>query len=273
MKNTRTIQHSVDELTARYGSAPQAALVLGSGMGPVFDRIQEVEGETSFSELGLPTTGVIGHSGRFCVGRLADLRIAALAGRIHGYEGYPADMQLRAVRVLARWGVSRIVLTSAVGSMHLEMPPGSLVRVTDHINLSGRNPLTGPNDLEIGPRFPDMSFAYDPVLGEDLEAASAASGVKLHHGVYATTSGPSYETPAEVRMLKLVGGDVVGMSLGPEVIGAVHAGLRVLAISIVSNYAAGLTEDALSHDEVTEVVGEAADRVALLLESLAHRWS
>jgi purine-nucleoside phosphorylase len=273
MKEAPTIEHAQAALRARFGAAPSVALILGSGMGPVFDRIERVEARASFADLGLPSTGVAGHSGRFSVGRLGSLRIAALAGRIHAYEGYPAEMQLRAVRALARWGVERIVLTSAVGSMHLEMPPGSLVRITDHINLSGRNPLRGPNDPEIGPRFPDMSFAYDPALGQDLEAAAADSSIELFNGVYATTSGPSYETPAEVRMLKLMGGDVVGMSLGPEVIGAVHAGLRVVAISIVSNYAAGLTKDALSHDEVTEVVGDAADRVALLLESLARRWS
>jgi inosine/guanosine/xanthosine phosphorylase family protein len=157
--------------------------------------------------------------------------------------------------------------------MHIEVPPGSLVHVTDHINLSGRNPLTGPNDGDVGPRFPDLSFAYDPELGAHLVEVAAAEEIELHQGVYATTSGPSYETPAEVRMLKLLGGDVVGMSLGPEVIGAVHAGLRVVAIAIVSNYAAGLTSSALSHDEVTEVVGAAAGRVGRLIESLARRWA
>ena len=147
------------------------------------------------------------------------------------------------------------------------------MHVTDHINLSGRNPLTGKNAEAIGPRFPDMSFAYDPQLGDDLIQAASVAGIALRSGVYATTSGPSYETPAEVRMLQRLGGDVVGMSLGPEVIGAVHAGLRVVAVAIASNFAAGLAPAALRHDEVTEVVGEAADRVARLLESLASRWA
>lgn len=272
MKEPELIEVLAEGLRERLGPAPSTGLVLGSGMGPVFDRIGTVEAEHSFDDLGLPTTGVEGHSGRFCIGQMASLRMVALAGRIHAYEGYHPDVQLRALRVLARWGVERVVLTSAVGSLHQDMPPGSLLHVTDHINLSGRNPLTGPNHAAIGPRFPDMSFAYDPTLGEDLLSAASKVGVAIRSGIYATTSGPSYETPAEVRMLQTLGADVVGMSLGPEVIGATHAGLKVVAIAIVSNYAAGLAPAALRHDEVTEVVGEAADRVAQLLESLAGHW-
>ena len=273
MNESCPIRSAAHALEQRFGEAPHVAVVLGSGMGPVFDQVQSVEGESNFDALGLPTTGVVGHAGRILVGSLGGLRLAVLAGRIHGYEGHPAEAQLRCIRALARWGVRRVILTSAVGGMHIEVPPGSLVHVTDHINLSGRNPLTGPNDGDVGPRFPDLSFAYDPELGAHLVEVAAAEEIELHQGVYATTSGPSYETPAEVRMLKLLGGDVVGMSLGPEVIGAVHAGLRVVAIAIVSNYAAGLTSSALSHDEVTEVVGAAAGRVGRLIESLARRWA
>mgnify|MGYP006066154629 CR=1 FL=1 len=172
---------------------------------------------------------------------------------------------------MAAWGVERLILTSAVGGLRTSLPPGSLVRITDHINLSP-NPLIGMNIPEIGARFPDLTDAYTPDLGALFDEAAAACGVETHTGVYASVSGPSYETPAEVRMLGMLGGDVVGMSLGPEVTGACHAGLKVVAISVVSNLAAGLASETLTHEEVLEVVGEAVSALATVLEALIQRW-
>ena len=268
----RPYKDAARRLAARFGEAPRGAIVLGSGMGPVTGALDPVEGRAPYGEVGLPGTGVEGHAGEVLVGRLGGERVAMLAGRVHLYEGRPVEESLRAVRALRAWGVERVVLTSAVGCIDPALKPGMLVRITDHINLQGRNVLTGPNDPELGPRFPDLSHAYDPELGAHLDAAARALGMELPTAVYVATPGPSYETPAEIRMYGKLGAGVVGMSLAGECTGAVHAGLRVLAISTVSNYAAGLSREPLEHEDVTRVVGEAAHSMARLLTELLRRW-
>jgi purine-nucleoside phosphorylase len=241
-------------------------------MGPLVDTLSPLEGQAGFGDVGLVSTTVSGHAGRVTVGHLGPTRVVVLGGRVHMYEGRSLEEVARATRAMAAWGVERIVYTSAVGSLHLDMPPGTLVQVEDHINLSGRNPLVGPNDANLGPRFPDMTRAYDPQMAEDAHRVAAKNGIELRKGVYSLISGPSYETPAEIRALGILGADVVGMSLVPEVIAGVHAGIRVLAIAMVSNFAAGVTGEPLSHAEVTREVGKAAGSVHALLDALLNTF-
>lgn len=271
MSEIQLVKGAAESLRQRFGTAPKAAIILGSGGGPMLAQWPVVAEGVDYAELGLPPTSVAGHGGQVSVVSVSGQPVAVLSGRIHGYEGRGPAEQLRSVRAMAAWGVERIILTSAVGGLKVSLPPGSLVRITDHINLSP-NPLVGNNHPDIGPRFPDLTGAYDPDLGAIFDQAAVDCGVLTHTGVYASVSGPSYETPAEVRMLGMLGGDVVGMSLGPEVTGAAHAGLKVVAISIVSNLAAGLSADALNHEEVLEVVGEAVSALARVIESLVARW-
>ncbi len=271
MSELQLIQAAAAALRQHFGDAPDAAMVLGSGGAPMLERWPTLAAGVDYATLGLPRTTVAGHSGQLSIVGIAGQPVAVLSGRVHGYEGRGAGEQLRAVRALAAWGVRRIILTSAVGSLRVSLPPGSLVRISDHINLSP-NPLIGGNDEAIGPRFPDLTGAYDPALGAIFDRAAQECGVSSHVGVYASVSGPSYKTPAEVRMLGMLGGDVVGMSLGPEVTGAAHAGLKVVAISVVSNLAAGLATETLTHEEVLSVVGEAVSGLARAIEGLIQRW-
>ncbi|MFT5683639.1 MAG: purine-nucleoside phosphorylase [Myxococcota bacterium] len=271
MSEIQLIRAAVAKLQHHFGDAPAAAIVLGSGGAPMLDRWRSLADGVAYEALALPRTTVTGHSGQLGIVEITGQPVAVLSGRVHGYEGRGAAEQLRAVRALAAWGVKRVILTSAVGGLRLSLPPGSLVRISDHINLS-TNPLMGENIPDVGPRFPDLTGAYDPALGAIFDEAAAECGVTTHVGVYASVSGPSYETPAEVRMLGMLGGDVVGMSLGPEVTGAAHAGLKVVAISVVSNLAAGLATQTLTHTEVLEVVGEAVSSLARVIEALLKKW-
>ena len=271
MRFERPYRQAAEALQQALGVAPRGAILLGSGAGPLMERWPHRAAPVPYPSVGLPKTSVAGHLGALQIVEIHGEPVALLSGRMHSYEGHSDEVMLRTVRALARWGVERVVLTSAVGGLRTSLPPGSLVRITDHINLGG-NPLIGPNDPELGVRFPDLTHAYDPTLGAAAAAAAAVAGVTLHEGVYANVSGPSYETPAEVRMLAAMGGDVVGMSMARECIGAVHAGLSVLGISVVSNLAAGLSAERLDHEEVLAVVGEAVENLARLLEELVRRW-
>lgn len=263
----RDLDEIARQLTQKLGPAPGWALVLGSGLGSVAEQLGVGE-RVAYGDVGLPGTGVAGHAGAIGLSTSTRARIAVLAGRVHAYEGKPASDVVCTVRALARWGVERVIFTSAVGSLDPEIPPGSLVRITDHLNLMGWNPLVGANDADIGPRFPDLSAAYSPALGGRLDALAADLGVRLHRGVYAGMSGPSYETPAEIRMLQTLGGTVVGMSLVPEVIASVHAGLEVAAIAVVSNLGAGLGDEALDHGDVTATVSRVTEDVSRLVSAL-----
>lgn len=242
-------------------------MVLGSGLGVLLDRLEDVR-STTHAELGLPVPAVAGHKGVFALGRVHGAPVLLVSGRVHLYEGYAPSDVVAGVRALARWGVGRLVLTNAAGSCRPDWAPGSLVRMTDHIDMTHGNPLVGPNRDDLGPRFPDLTHAYDPALGAQADALALELGIPLQRGVYAAMRGPSYETPAEVRMLGRMGADVVGMSTVPEVIAAVHAGMRVLAFSVVSNYGSGLTDEPADHASVTRVVGQAAPPLAELVARL-----
>jgi len=243
---------------------PVIGLVLGSGMGALAGRF---EGAVSIAYEQIPefaAASVAGHAGQLVVGTLGGVPVAAMQGRVHAYEGWSAEEVTFGVRLLAATGVRALLLTNAAGAVNPGFAAGQLVRITDHLNLTGLNPLTGPNDDRIGPRFLDMTEPYDPRLGALLDASAARLGIPLGAGVYAGLAGPSYETPAEVRMLRTLGADLVGMSTVLEVIAARHAGLRVSAISLVTNLAAGLAGKPLSHADVLAAGESALDRIARL---------
>jgi purine-nucleoside phosphorylase len=232
---------------------PSVGLVLGSGLGG-FAQSLEKPAVIPYREIpDFPTSTAIGHKGELVLGTSGSVPLAVMAGRVHLYEGYRPDQVVFPVRVLARLGVKVLILTNAAGSVNVNYKPGELMVISDHINLMGVNPLIGPNEEQLGPRFFDMSDAYDPALREIAEKACWKAGVTVRHGVYVAVAGPSYETPAEIRAFRTLGADAVGMSTVPEVIAARHMGLRVLAISCITNLAAGVSKKKLDHLEVLEV--------------------
>ncbi|BDG09050.1 purine-nucleoside phosphorylase [Anaeromyxobacter paludicola] len=248
---------------------PAVGVVLGSGLGALADRLER-QVAIPYEEIpGMPVSRVAGHAGRLVVGELpgpaGPVPVAAMQGRVHAYEGWSPGEVVFGVRVLCGLGARALVLTNAAGAVDPALAPGDLVRITDHLNLSGHNPLVGPNDERIGPRFPDLSQAYDPALAAKLDACAARLGAGLKQGVYACLLGPSYETPAEIRMLRTLGADVVGMSTVPEVIAARHMGVPVCAVSLVSNLAAGLGARPLSHGEVQAIASRESARFVELL--------
>lgn len=265
---TGPVNDVAERLQATFGEAPPTAVVLGSGLGGLVRSLQDAR-RAPYSEVGLPASTVVGHASEIVRGRLGSAEIVALAGRVHLYEGREPAEVIRYVRALHRWGVKRLVVTNSVGGITPGMVPGTLVVVTDHVNFQGRNPLYGP---AFGTRFPDMSTAYDPGMRAVLHEAAAAVGVPVKEGVLAAMLGPSYETPAEIRMLGRLGVDIVGMSTVPEVIAAAELGLRCAVLSLVSNLAAGISQHALSHEEVTAAANEAGGRMVSLLSEAIVRF-
>ncbi len=239
-------------------AAPEVALVLGSGLAGAV-RLLDSPGVIPLADVPhAPTPSVSGHPGRLAFGRVGPVRVGVLQGRLHTYEGWTAAQTVFPVRLLITLGARVVVLTNASGGVRPGLASGAWMVVTDHLNLSGTNPLEGPNDPRLGPRFPDLSRAYDPRLRALLLHAADTAGVAVQQGVYAMMSGPSYETPAEIRMLQALGADAVGMSTVPEVIAAVHMGARVACLSCITNAAAGLG-GALSHAEVEATAHEAEE--------------
>ena len=263
------LSYALAWIRGRTDAPPQAGVVLGSGLGAFADRLAKpiVIPYEQIPEFPVPK--VVGHAGRLVVGEIpgADgpVTVAALQGRVHGYEGWTPQEVAFGARVLCLLGVRLLVVTNASGGIAPDLSPGDLVRIDDHLNLSGQNPLTGPNDERLGPRFPDMTHAYDPALGERLERTAARLGIPLRRGVYACLAGPSYETPAEIRMLRAMGADLVGMSTVPEVLAARHMGVPVVGVSLVANRAAGSSGQPLTHAEVAAVATREGGRLAMLL--------
>lgn len=265
---------AIDEGTAAIRAAvpgpfPKTALVLGSGLGGLAELMTGTT-DIPYGDIpGFPVPTVAGHQGRLRVGALAGHPLVCMQGRLHAYEGHPAQAIALPVRILRRMGVERLILTNAAGGLKPNLPAGTLMLIEDHINFTGQNPLVGPNDDAFGPRFPDMSHAYDPELRAKFDAAAARAGVALAHGVYVWALGPSFETPAEIRMFAALGADAVGMSTVPECIAAIHCGMRVAALSVITNLAAGLGTDALTHEETLREAAKAYGRVEkLMLEFL-----
>lgn len=250
---------------------PKVAVVLGSGLGAFADTLKE-PAVIPYSEIPeWPQSTAVGHAGKLVVGVSDGIPVAALSGRVHSYEGYTAQQVVFGVRTLGILGIESLVLTNAAGGINPNYRPGELVLISDHINLLGQNPLTGPNDETLGPRFPDMSEAYSKQYREAAQQAGREMGMELAEGVYAALAGPNYETPAEIRYLRAIGADLVGMSTVPETIAANHMGLKVLGISCVTNLAAGVTDRKLDHKEVLEVGERVKDSMIELLRRVLPR--
>lgn len=261
------IEHSARTLQQRLGPAPAIAVLLGSGWGPFAAQVEDAT-ELPYAELpAFPVLGVGGHQGLVRAGRVGATRVAVLAGRKHAYETGNADGMLGAIRSLAAWGVKLLLQTNAAGSMDAGMRPGALMLITDHINFVQRTPLIGePGDG----RFCDMSNAYDPLLNAQARAAAAAMGSTLHEGVYAWVLGPQFETPAEIRMLQAFGAQAVGMSTVPETIAARHAGMKVLGLSMMTNMAAGMEKEVLSHAHTLATANAASARAVATLAAVVQ---
>jgi purine-nucleoside phosphorylase len=259
------ILESSQYILSKISSKPKIGIILGSGLGIYVDQIKN---KTIIPYQDIPhfkRTTVEGHEGRLIIGEVEGVIVAALQGRHHPYEGHPMEEIVHPVRTLAALGIEMLFLTNASGGINLNYHPGDLVAIEDHINLSGRNPLVGPNMAELGPRFPDMSNAYDVELRDLLKKVAANHRVDLKSGVYCSVLGPTYETPAEIRFLRIIGADLVGMSTVPEVIAANHLGLKVAGVSCVTNYAAGIKPEKLSHADVKKVAEKAMVGFATIL--------
>jgi purine-nucleoside phosphorylase len=250
---------------------PKIAVILGSGLGALADRLVDPIRVPYGQIPHFPQPTVAGHHGNLVAGMLGAARVWILQGRFHAYEGHDLDAVTFPVRVLQRLGVTTLILTAATGSINPALRPGDLVCLTDHLNLIGANPLRGPNDDRLGVRFPDMTEVYSRALRAIAREEAERLELGLAPGVYACMNGPSYETPAEIRMLATLGADVVGMSTVPEAIVARHAGIAVLAFALVTNMAAGVLGVPITHEEVLDAGREAAPRLGLLIENVIAR--
>lgn len=262
-----SIDRAVERLRERIEWTPKVGVVLGSGLGAFANELTDAI-EVPYGEIpGWPRSTAIGHAGKLIFGELDGLRVVLMAGRAHLYEGYSPQQCVFGVRVLGRMGVKKMVFTNAAGGINLSYSSGALVLISDHINLQGVNPLCGVNDESLGPRFPDMTETYSLDLRNKAKAAAQRLGFELPEGVYAGLLGPSYETPAEIRYLRAIGADLVGMSTVGEAIAANHMGLRCLGISCVTNMAAGVLPQKLDHEEVLEVGRRVSSRFTDLLRA------
>jgi inosine/guanosine/xanthosine phosphorylase family protein len=263
-------QNTIDEgaaaIRARLGGEfPRTAIILGSGIGKFADRLEDAK-SISYADIpGFSASTVAGHAGRLMIGRIANLPLAVMAGRIHIYEGHPAQAIALPIRILRKLGVERLILTNASGGLTPDMVAGTLMIVEDHINFTSMNPLIGPNDDSIGVRFPDMTDAYDPQMRGLMADAAREAGVAVTSGVYLWCLGPNFETPAEIRMFARLGAQAVGMSTVPECLVARHCGMKVAALSLVTNLAAGIAQHPLTHEETLAEASKAYAHVERLL--------
>ena len=247
------------------------AVVLGSGLGAFADQIAEATTIEYRKIPHFPISTAIGHAGRLVIGKVKGVTVAAMQGRVHLYEGYSLEQVIFPMRVLALLGIRAVILTNAAGGISREYTQGCLVLLRDHINLQGSNPLTGPNDERFGERFPDVTRVHWKPYREFAHEEATGLGMQLFEGVYAGLSGPSYETPAEIRYLRTIGADLVGMSTVPEVIAAAHSGIRVLGISCVTNMAAGILDQPITAEEVIETGERVKNQFAALLSAVIPR--
>ncbi len=257
MHQSQHIQEAKDYILSRTGAiTPVIGLILGSGLGGLAD---EIEQATVIPYVEIPhfaTSAAVGHANELVIGQLMGQTVVAMKGRLHYYEGFTLDEVTFPVRIMKALGVDKLIVTNACGAVNTNFAPGELMIITDHINLVMNNPLIGPNNPELGTRFPDLSQTYHPEMREIALRVAAKQGTSLQQGVYAWWTGPAYETPAEIRMIRTLGADAVGMSTVPEAIVAVHGGMKVLGISCLTNMACGILDQPLSHDEVIEVAAK-----------------
>lgn len=267
MDEIERVTKAVHYIKKRIPFKPQIGLILGSGLGVLATEVSDAA-FVPYSDIPrFPVSTVEGHKGRFVLGTLAGKKVIAMQGRFHFYEGYSLKDVTRPVRVMKALGVRTFIVTNASGGINETFSPGDLMLISDHLNMTFQNPLTGPNVSDWGPRFPDLSEAYDKELRALAKRVAEKEGISLQEGVYAGVTGPSYETPAEIRMLRKLGADAVGMSTVPEVIVARHSGMKVLGISCITNMAAGILNEPLSHQEVVQT----AERVRNTFSSLVKR--
>jgi purine-nucleoside phosphorylase len=265
------VEEAAQSLRLRWGTLPETAIVLGSGLGDFADNLLDAI-VTPYGEIPhWPASQVVGHAGRLVLGRITGKRVAALSGRVHFYEGHGLATVVFATRVMGRLGMKQIVLTNAAGGINTSFAQGALMIIDDHINFLGTNPLVGANEDRFGLRFPDMSEVYSARLRKIAHEAARASGVPVSHGVYVAVHGPSYETPAEIRAFRTLGADAIGMSTVPEAIAARHMGMEVLGISCITNMAAGVLPQPLVHEEVMETARRVRGSFIALLEGIIER--
>ena len=247
----KNVRECLEFIRCRTDFVPRAAIVLGSGLGGYADNLSNIKCRIPYEEIpGFPVSTVSGHAGEFVMGYVGNVPVVCMSGRVHYYEGYTPQEAVLPVRLMRAMGAEFLLLTNAAGGINEKYEPGTLVMIEDHVTLFVPNPLKADYDPEEGARFPDMTEVYDRGLREIIKKAAGEEGIRLESGVYCQLSGPSYETPAEIRLLRTLGVDIVGMSTGMEAIAAKHAGMRVCGISLVSNMAAGIKKEPLSHDEV-----------------------
>jgi purine-nucleoside phosphorylase len=265
------VEYAATFLLEQTALRPKIGVVLGSGLGAFADELRDAV-RVPYSQIpSFPQSTAIGHAGQMVIGKAGDVPVAAMQGRAHLYEGYSAEQVAFPVRVLGRMGILALVITNAAGGINTKYKQGALVVISDHINLQGHNPLMGANDERFGPRFPDLTQAYSKPYREMTFEAARKLGKTVHEGVYAGLQGPSYETPAEIRYLRTIGADLVGMSTIPEVIAARHMGIKVLGISCVTNMAAGILDQPLNHEDVLDTAERVKDDfVGLLLAMLVE---
>jgi purine-nucleoside phosphorylase len=262
------LEEAVAAIRGRVTVPPRVGVVLGSGLGGFADGVDDPV-EIPYREIpGWPASTAVGHAGTLVLGTFEGVSVGVMKGRAHLYEGHPPSKVVFGIRVLARLGIGTLVLTNAVGAIDTTLRPGQLALIADHLNLQGTSPLVGPNDDTLGPRFPDMTNAYDPGLRAAAREAAARIGLELPERVFAGWLGPAFETPAEIRMLRTLGADLVGMSTVPEVLAARHLGLRVLAVSSVTNMAAGILPEPIDHEQVLVIGERAQGRLTALLREL-----
>lgn len=258
-------------LRSKTDFVPEIAIILGSGLGDYAEHIR-VEYELSYGDIeGFPVSTVPGHAGKFIFGYIDEIPVVCMKGRVHYYEGYPISDVVLPVRLMKLMGAGILFLTNAAGGINNDFRAGDLMMIKDHISLFAPNPLIGPNIEELGVRFPDMSAVYTPELQEMIKAAADENGIPIQEGNYVQVTGPSFESPAEVRMLRTLGGDAVGMSTVVEAIAARHMGMKICGISCICNMAAGITEKPLTHEEVQEAADKAAPNFARLITESVKR--
>ncbi|MFP7169463.1 purine-nucleoside phosphorylase [Terribacillus halophilus] len=265
------IKQAADYIKGKLTAEPKIGLILGSGLGVLADEITETTIVPYGDIPGFPISTVSGHKGQLVIGMLEGQQVIAMQGRFHFYEGYPMELVTLPVRVMKALGVQKLIVTNAAGGINESFEPGDLMLITDHINNMGTNPLIGPNDEELGARFPDMSSVYSKELLGHARDVAAKIGLDVKEGVYVGNTGPSYETGAEVRMLRIWGGDAVGMSTVPEVIVASHAKMDVLGISCISNMAAGILDQPLTHAEVMETTSKVREAFLRFVKEIVRQ--
>jgi len=264
-------EHAARVIRSRTSDTPRVAVVLGSGLGGFADDFEDVVRIPYEDIPGFSRSTAEGHAGQLVVGKIDQVPIVAMQGRVHFYEGYSLEQVTFPIRTFKLLGVKTLILTNAAGGVNVQLSQGALMVLSDHINLMGDNPLRGPNDTRFGPRFPDMTSAYSPELQEIVIEEARALGVEVRRGVYAALAGPSYETPSEIHMLRNLGADAVGMSTVPEVIVARQMGIDVLGISCITNMAAGISDEPINHEDVMATGDRVRDTFANLLRRVVSR--